>query len=70
MQLVQRHPMALPDTGILITESCRGECAILTNKNGYLYLQDYGLGPPDPWPRPKPMELGPRDRLSQGFPTS
>src|SRR5262249_42327509 len=31
------------------------------------YLQDYGLGPPDPWPRPKAMELGPRDRLSQAF---
>ncbi len=41
-----------------------------TNKNGDRYLQDYGLGPPEPWPRPKPMEMGPRDRLSQGFPTS
>jgi len=46
--------MALPDTGILITEGCRGECAILTNKNGYLYLQDYGLGPPDLGRGPSP----------------
>ena len=29
------------------------------NKDGYRYLQDYGLGPPDPWPRNKAMELGP-----------
>ena len=70
MEFVQRHPTAVPGTGILITEGCRSEGAILTNKNGYRSLQDYGLGPPDPWPRPKPMELGPRDRLSHGFPTS
>jgi len=68
MQLVQRHPTALPDTGILITEGCRGEGAILTNKNGDRYLQDYGLGPPDPWPRPKAEELGPCDRLFAGLP--
>lgn len=67
MEFVQWHPTALPGTGVLITEGCRGEGAILTNKDGYRYLQDYGLGPPDPWPRPKAMELGPRDRLSQAF---
>ena len=67
MEFVQYHPTTLPGTGILITEGCRGEGAILTNKNGYRYLQDYGLGPPDPWPRAKAMELGPRDRLSQAF---
>jgi fumarate reductase flavoprotein subunit len=39
----------------------------MVNKDGYRYLQDYGLGPPDPWPRKKAMELGPRDRLSQAF---
>jgi fumarate reductase flavoprotein subunit len=32
---------------------------LLLNKDGYRYLQDYGLGPPDPWPRKKAMELGP-----------
>jgi fumarate reductase flavoprotein subunit len=67
MEFMQWHPTALPGTGILITEACRGEGAILTNKDGYRYLQDYGLGPPDPWPRVKAMELGPRDRLSQAF---
>lgn len=67
MEFVQYHPTALPGTGVLITEGCRGEGGILTNKDGYRYLQDYGLGPPDPWPRPKAMELGPRDRLSQAF---
>jgi fumarate reductase flavoprotein subunit len=67
MEFIQWHPTALPGTGILITEACRGEGAILVNKDGYRYLQDYGLGPLDPWPRPKAMELGPRDRLSQAF---
>src|SRR4030095_14631835 len=67
MEFVQFHPTALPGSGVLITEGCRGEGGILTNKDGYRYLQDYGLGPPDPWPRPKAMELGPRDRLSQAF---
>ena len=67
MEFVQYHPTCLPGSGILITEGCRGEGALLVNKDGYRYLQDYGLGPPDPWPRPKAMELGPRDRLSQAF---
>ncbi len=67
MEFVQWHPTCLPGTGILITEACRGEGGILANKDGYRYLQDYGMGPPDPWPRPKAMELGPRDRLSQAF---
>jgi fumarate reductase flavoprotein subunit len=67
MEFVQYHPTALPGTGILITEGCRGEGAILINRHGHRYLQDYGLGPPDPWPRAKAMELGPRDRLSQAF---
>ncbi|HEU0201529.1 MAG TPA: fumarate reductase (quinol) flavoprotein subunit, partial [Burkholderiaceae bacterium] len=67
MEFMQWHPTCLPGTGILITEGCRGEGAILVNKDGYRYLQDYGLGPLDPWPRPKAMELGPRDRLSQAF---
>ena len=67
MEFMQWHPTALPGTGILITEACRGEGGILTNKDGYRYLQDYGLGPPEPFPRVKAMELGPRDRLSQAF---
>ena len=67
MEFVQYHPTGLPPTGILITEAARSEGGILINKDGYRYLQDYGLGPPDPWPRLRAMEMGPRDRLSQAF---
>ena len=67
MEFVQYHPTCLPGTGILITEGCRGEGGFLINKDGYRYLQDYGLGPAEPQPRNKYMELGPRDRLSQAF---
>lgn len=67
MEFVQYHPTCMPGTGLLFTEGCRGEGGILTNKDGHRYLQDYGLGPPDPWPRNKAMELGPRDRISQAF---
>jgi fumarate reductase flavoprotein subunit len=67
MEFVQYHPTCLPGTGILITEACRGEGALLLNKDNYRYLQDYGLGPAEPEPRNKFMELGPRDRLSQAF---
>lgn len=67
IEFVQYHPTGLPGTGILITEGARGEGGILVNKDGYRYLQDYNLGPPDPWPRRKAMEMGPRDRLSQAF---
>ncbi|MBF0561469.1 MAG: fumarate reductase (quinol) flavoprotein subunit [Alphaproteobacteria bacterium] len=67
MEFVQYHPTGLPITGILLTEGCRGEGAYLVNKDGYRYLQDYDLGKPEPTPRLKSMELGPRDRLSQCF---
>jgi fumarate reductase flavoprotein subunit len=67
MEFVQYHPTGLPGTGILITEAARGEGGILINKDGYRYLQDYGLGPADPWPRLRSMELGPRDKISQAF---
>ena len=69
MEFVQYHPTGLPGSGILMTEGCRGEGGTLTNKDGYRYLQDYGLGPETPIgePKNKYMELGPRDRLSQAF---
>jgi fumarate reductase flavoprotein subunit len=67
MEFVQYHPTALPGSGILITEGCRGEGGYLVNKDGYRYLQDYELGPVVTEPTPKTMELGPRDRLSQAF---
>ncbi|MDO2949186.1 fumarate reductase (quinol) flavoprotein subunit [Aeromonas simiae] len=69
MEFVQYHPTGLPGSGILMTEGCRGEGGILVNKDGYRYLQEYGLGPETPVgePKNKYMELGPRDRLSQAF---
>ncbi len=67
MEFVQYHPTGLAGTGILMTEGCRGEGGLLTNKDGYRYLQDYGLGPVTDEPKNKYMELGPRDRLSQAF---
>ena len=69
MEFVQYHPTGLPGSGILMTEGCRGEGGILVNKDGYRYLQDYGLGPETPIgeAKNKYMELGPRDRLSQAF---
>jgi fumarate reductase flavoprotein subunit len=57
----------MPITGLLFTEACRGEGGYLVNKDGYRYLQDYGLGPLQDKPKNKYMELGPRDRLSQAF---
>jgi fumarate reductase flavoprotein subunit len=72
LEFVQYHPTCLPETGILITEAARGEGGILVNRDGYRYLQDYGLGKPldvhDPrHPQLRSMELGPRDWLSQAF---
>lgn len=67
MEFVQYHPTCMPGTGLLFTEACRGEGGFLLNRDGYRYLQDYGLGPAEPTPRNKAMELGPRDRLSQAF---
>ena len=67
MEFVQYHPTCMPGSGLLFTEACRGEGGFLLNKDGYRYLQDYGLGPASPTPVNKAMELGPRDRLSQAF---
>lgn len=67
MEFVQYHPTCMPITGLLFTEACRGEGGYLVNKDGYRYLQDYGLGPVQDKPKNKYMELGPRDRLSQAF---
>ncbi|MRD47918.1 fumarate reductase (quinol) flavoprotein subunit [Caenimonas koreensis DSM 17982] len=67
MEFVQYHPTCMPGTGLLFTEACRGEGGFLLNKDGYRYLQDYGLGPASPKPVNKAMELGPRDRLSQAW---
>src|SRR6266853_251175 len=44
---------------------CSGGGGRLKNKDGYRYLQDYGLGPPTDKPVNRKMELGPRDILSR-----
>ncbi len=67
MEFMQYHPTCMPGTGLLFTEACRGEGGFLLNKDGYRFLQDYGLGPAEDKPRNKYMELGPRDRLSQAI---
>jgi fumarate reductase flavoprotein subunit len=67
MEFVQYHPTCMPGTGLLFTEACRGEGGLMLNKDGYRYLQDYGLGPASDKPVNKAMELGPRDRLSQAY---
>src|SRR3989442_2212003 len=67
MEFVQYHPTGLPFTGILITEAARSEGGWPLNKDGYRYLQDSDPGKPNPNPVLRPMELGPRDRLSQAF---
>lgn len=67
MEFMQYHPTCMPGTGLLFTEACRGEGGYLLNKDGYRFLQDYGLGPPSDQPRNKFMELGPRDRVSQAI---
>ena len=67
MEFMQFHPTCMPGTGLLFTEACRGEGGFLLNRDGYRFLQDYGLGPALDEPRNKFMELGPRDRLSQAI---
>lgn len=67
MEFMQFHPTCMPGTGLLFTEACRGEGGFLLNRDGYRFLQDYGLGPAEEQPRNKFMELGPRDRLSQAI---
>ncbi|MBI2317093.1 MAG: fumarate reductase (quinol) flavoprotein subunit [Betaproteobacteria bacterium] len=67
LEFMQYHPTCMPGTGLLFTEACRGEGGYLRNKDGYRFLQDYGLGPATETPRNKYMELGPRDRVSQAI---
>ncbi|MBI4294413.1 MAG: fumarate reductase (quinol) flavoprotein subunit [Betaproteobacteria bacterium] len=67
LEFMQYHPTCMPGTGLLFTEACRGEGGFLLNKDGYRFLQDYGLGPAEDKPRNKFMELGPRDRVSQAI---
>jgi succinate dehydrogenase / fumarate reductase flavoprotein subunit len=54
MEFMQFHPTGLGDTGILITEACRGEGGRLYNKLGERFLQERGYAP-------NMMELASRD---------
>jgi succinate dehydrogenase / fumarate reductase, flavoprotein subunit len=56
MEFVQYHPTALPGTGILITEGCRGEGAILRNSDGERFMERYA---------PTLKDLAPRDFVSR-----
>jgi len=60
MEMVQFHPTGLPFTGILITETVRGEGGYLVNKDGDRFLKRYV---------PNKMELGPRDIISRAMTT-
>ncbi len=56
MEMMQFHPTTLAPTGVLITEGCRGEGAVLTNSDGERFLTRYA---------PQAMELASRDVISR-----
>ena len=56
MEMMQFHPTTLAPTGVLITEGCRGEGALLVNKDGERFLTRYA---------PHAMELASRDVISR-----
>jgi succinate dehydrogenase / fumarate reductase flavoprotein subunit len=60
MEFMQFHPTGLGDTGILITEACRGEGGRLYNKLGERFLQERGYAP-------NMMELASRDVVARAI---
>jgi succinate dehydrogenase / fumarate reductase flavoprotein subunit len=60
MEFMQFHPTGLGDTGILITEACRGEGGRLLNKLGERFLQERGYAP-------NMMELASRDVIARAL---
>jgi succinate dehydrogenase flavoprotein subunit len=60
MEFMQFHPTGLGDTGILITEACRGEGGRLINKLGERFLQERGYAP-------NMMELASRDVIARAL---
>ncbi|MGC5326073.1 FAD-binding protein [Brevibacillus sp. SYSU BS000544] len=59
-EFVQFHPTGLAQTGVLLSEACRGEGGYLLNKDGERFMARYA---------PEKMELGPRDLVSRSIET-
>ena len=56
MEFWQFHPTGVYNAGVLLTEGCRGEGAILRNKDGERFMERYA---------PKLKDLAPRDFISR-----
>lgn len=56
MEFVQFHPSGLLPSGVLITETARGEGGYLFNSKGERFMKNYA---------PEKMELAPRDMVSR-----
>lgn len=58
VEFVQFHPTGLAHTGILLSEAARAEGAVLRNRDGYAFMQDYA---------PKAKDLAARDVVSRAI---
>ena len=58
MEFWQFHPTGVAGAGVLLTEGCRGEGAILRNKNGEAFMERYA---------PTLKDLAPRDFVSRSM---
>lgn len=58
MEFWQFHPTGVAGAGVLLTEGCRGEGAILRNKHGEPFMERYA---------PKLKDLAPRDFVSRSM---
>ena len=58
MEFWQFHPTGVAGAGVLLTEGCRGEGAILRNKDGEAFMERYA---------PTVKDLAPRDLVSRSM---
>lgn len=58
MEFWQFHPTGVAGAGVLLTEGCRGEGALLRNKNGERFMERYA---------PNLKDLAPRDFVSRSM---
>ncbi len=58
MEFWQFHPTGVAGAGVLLTEGCRGEGAILLNSNGERFMERYA---------PTLKDLAPRDFVSRAM---